>query len=58
VQVKNKGSCVNYLVWEEFDIKFSIEDQLQEMASLAATGSTSDRLKQLKQPLINPSGNT
>src|SRR5271163_4329573 len=27
VQVKNKGSCVNHLVWEEFDIKFMKQAQ-------------------------------
>ena len=59
VQVKNKGSCVNHLVWEEFDIKFvtqlsytNADDELRDTYNSIAMKPPKSRHEELRQPLI------
>jgi len=59
VQIKNKGGCVNHLVWEEFDIMFvtqlegvSAEDEWHDNSRGIVMGKPKTRREQLRQPLI------
>jgi len=59
VQVKNKGGCVNGLVWEEFDLKFvhqlsdaNVDGESRDTYNSIAMKPPKSHHKQLRQPLI------
>jgi len=53
VQIKNKGGCVNRFIWEEFDIKFNLNDDEQDISDSIAMKQPRSRQEQLLQPLIS-----